>query len=131
MRAAYLGMEPTTWFVIIPLASLSLLSGIVSSLGTRWGLFRYYWVLMKLLITMLATIVLLIHTQPIDLLAEVAAKPTAWGADLHNSQLNMVVAAGAALVVLLVLTALSVYKPPGMTAFGWRKLREQRAMPQP
>ena len=44
VRAAYLAMKPITWFAIVPLAFASLLTGIVSSLGTGWGLFRYYWV---------------------------------------------------------------------------------------
>ncbi len=126
VRAAYLAMELTTRFVIVPLALVSLLSGVVSSLGTRWGLFRYYWVLMKLLITIFATIVLLVHTQPIDLLAGVAAKMAVFSADLHKTQILMVVASGAALVVLLVLTVLSVYKPQGMTRYGQRKQHEQR-----
>src|SRR5260370_42357174 len=104
-------MELTTRFVIVPLALVSLLSGVVSSLGTNWGLFRYYWVLLKLLITIFATIVLLVHTQPIDLLAGVAAKATVLGADLQSQRLLMVTASGAGLVVLIVLTVLSVYKP--------------------
>jgi hypothetical protein len=37
----------------------------------------------------------------------------------------------AALPALLVLTALSVYKPKGITRYGWRKQREQRALAQP
>jgi hypothetical protein len=123
VRAAYLAMELTTWFVIVPFAFLSLLTGIVSSLGTNWGLFRYYWVLLKLLITILATIVLLVHMRPIDLLAGVAAKTTAFSADLQSLQLLMVSASSAALVVLIVLTVLSVYKPPGMTQYGQRKQR--------
>jgi len=126
VRAAYLSMELITRFVIVPLALVSLLSGVVSSLGTRWGLFRYYWVLMKLLITIFATIVLLVHTQPIDLLAGVAAKTAVFSADLHKTQILMVVASGAALVVLLVLTVLSVYKPQGMTRYGQRKQHDQR-----
>ncbi len=125
VRAAYLVMGLTTWFVIVPFAFVSLGSGVVSSLGTRWGLFRYYWVLLKLLITLLATIVLLIHTQPIDLLASVAAKTTMFSAYLQSRQL-MVVASSVALVVLIVLTALSVYKPRGMTPYGQRKQDEQR-----
>jgi len=125
MRAAYLAMELTTWTVILPLALLSLLSGVVSSLGTNWGLFRYYWVLLKLLITILATIVLLVHMQPIDLLAGVAAKTTVFRADLQSLQLLMVTGSSAALVVLIVLTVLSVYKPRGMTQYGQRR---QRAM---
>src|SRR5260370_24788309 len=119
-------MALTPRFVIVPLALVSLLSGVVSSLGTRWGLFRYYWVLMKLLITIFATIVLLVHTQPIDLLAGVAAKMAVFSADLHKTQILMVVASGAALVVLLVLTVLSVYKPQGMTQYGQRKQHDHR-----
>jgi len=125
VRAAYLVMGLTTWFVIVPFAFVSLLSGVVSSLFTRWGLFRYYWVLLKLVITILATVVLLIHTQPIDLLAGVAAKTAVLGAHLQSQQL-MVVASSVALVVLIVLTALSVYKPRGMTPYGQRKQDEQQ-----
>lgn len=125
VRAAYLAMELTTWFVIVPLAFVSLLSGVVSSLGTKWGLFRYYWVLLKLLITIFTTIVLLVHTQPIGLLAGVAAKTTVFSADLQSRQLLMVTASSAALVVLIVLTVLSYYKPRGMTRYGWRKQQEQ------
>src|SRR5260370_31851563 len=42
VRAAYLAMEVTTRFVIVPLALVSLLSWGVSSLVSRWGLFPYY-----------------------------------------------------------------------------------------
>jgi len=126
VRAAYLAMELTTRFIIVPLAFASLLTGVVSSLGTKWGLFRYYWILVKLVITILATIILLIHTQPIELLAISSAKTTVLGASLQSQQLLMVVASSVALVVLLVLTALSVYKPRGMTRYGQRKQYEQR-----
>jgi hypothetical protein len=59
VRAAYSAMELTARFVIVPLAFASLLSGLIQSLGTPWGLFRHYWVLVKLLLTIFATIVLL------------------------------------------------------------------------
>lgn len=131
VRAAYLAMELTTRFVIVPLAFVSLGSGVVSSLATRWGLFRYYWVLVKLVITILATLILLVHTQPIERLAGVAAKTIVAGANLHSQQSLLVVASGAALVVLGVATALSVYKPQGMTPYGWRKQDEQRKVSQP
>ncbi|MBT9470777.1 MAG: hypothetical protein IV099_06290 [Phenylobacterium sp.] len=131
VRAAYLAMSVTTWFVIVPLAIVSLLSGVVASLGTRWGLFRYYWVLLKLLLTSFSIVILWVHTQPIDLLAGVAARTTAFSADFHGQQLLLVTASGAAMVVLLVLTVLSIYKPQGMTPYGARKQDEQRAMPLP
>lgn len=39
VRAAYLAMELTARFVIVPLAFASLLTGLIQSLGTPWGLF--------------------------------------------------------------------------------------------
>jgi hypothetical protein len=59
VRAAYPAMKLIARFVIVPLAFASLLSGLIQSLGTPWGLFRHYWVLGKLLLTTFATIVLL------------------------------------------------------------------------
>jgi hypothetical protein len=47
VRGAYLVMEPAAWFVLVPLAFLSLVTGLVQSFGTAWGLFRHYWVSLK------------------------------------------------------------------------------------
>ena len=52
MRATYLVMEPAAWVVLVPLAFASLLTGLVQSLSTTWGLARHYWVLFKLLINL-------------------------------------------------------------------------------
>ena len=127
-RAAYLAMQLMTWFVIVPLAAVSLLSGVASSLGTRWGLFRYYWVLLKLLLTGFSIVILLVHTQPIDFLAGVAARTRLSGADLEGLQRLLVTASAAALAVLFMLTVLSIYKPQGMTPYGARKQGEQQAL---
>jgi hypothetical protein len=125
VRAAYLAMELTARFVIVPLSLAPLLTGPVLSLGTPWGLFRHYWILVKLLITILSTILLQVHLQPISYLSGEAAKATMSSADLRL-QIQMVVAASAGLVALLVATTLAVYKPRGMTPYGWRKQYEQR-----
>ncbi|WP_427016540.1 DUF2269 domain-containing protein [Pseudarthrobacter sp. P1] len=121
VRAAYLATEMTGWFVIVPLALASLLTGVVSSLGTTWGLFRHYWVLIKLLITVLATAVLLVHMGPISGLADAAAATALSSTSLRGLRIQVVVQAGAALLVLLVATTLSLYKPRGMTGYGQRK----------
>jgi hypothetical protein len=76
MRAAYLAMELTARFVIVPLAFASLLIGLIQSLGTPWGLFRHYWVLAKLLLTVFATIVLLVQMELIGYAARLAAETT-------------------------------------------------------
>lgn len=85
VQAVYLAMELITWFVIVPLAFASLLTGLIQSLGTTWGLFRHHWVLAKFLITILATVLLLVHTQPIGLLAAVAKETTSPAGCRSNS----------------------------------------------
>ena len=125
-RAAYLAMELIAWYVVIPLVLSSLLTGLVQSLGTAWGLFRHYWVVVKLLITLFVTFVLLLQIQLISSMADVAAKAALSSAYFSQSRLSLMVHAGGGLLVLLVPAFLSVYKPQGMTAYGWRKQQEQR-----
>ena len=122
VRAAYLAMELTAWFVIVPLAFASLLTGIVQALGTAWGLFRHYWVLAKLALTVFATMVLLLKMKLIGYVAGVAAGTTLSGADLRALRIQLVVHAAGGLLVLLAVTALSVFKPWGLTAYGRRKV---------
>ncbi len=43
VRGAYLTLELTGWYVLVPFAFASLLTGLVQALGTTWGLFRHYW----------------------------------------------------------------------------------------
>ena len=122
VRAVYLTAEPLTWFVIVPAALASLVTGIVQSLVTTWGLFRHYWVVFKLVITVVATFVLLLYTETVGVLAGVAAEPSADLRDLRSP--TFVLHAGAATLLLLAATALAVYKPRGMTRYGWRKQHE-------
>ena len=121
VRAAYLAMELIARLVIVPLAFASLLSGIIQSLGTPWGLFRHYWVLVKLLLTAFATSVLLSKMALISYVSRVAAATTLSRADLHAARIELVVHAAGGLLVLLVPALLSVYKPPGLTRYGWQK----------
>jgi hypothetical protein len=90
VRSAYLAMELTTWLVIVPLSLGSVLTGLVQSLGTTWGLFQHYWVLAKLLLTILATIIFLLHTQPISYVSGVAAETTLASADLRELRIQLV-----------------------------------------
>ena len=125
VRAAWIGMELIGWFAIVPLALASLLSGLVMSLGTKWGLFQYYWTLISFVLTVLATVVLLLHMPDVSSLADIAqkaegAKLGGLGGDLFHP--------GVGLVVLLVIQVLNVYKPRGMTPYGWRKQEKRRAV---
>ncbi|MBL9100963.1 MAG: hypothetical protein JNL82_08395 [Myxococcales bacterium] len=120
VRAACLAMEAITWTVLVPLSLASLLTGLLSSLGTSWGLLRHYWVLVKLLLTCGATLLLLLHTQPIGLLARMAVQSTQ-GPEFRGLQIQLVVDASLAMVVLLVTTVLGIFKPKGLTPYGRRK----------
>jgi hypothetical protein len=124
VRAAYLAMHLTTWYVIVPLSMAAPVTGLVQSLGTTWGLFRHYWIVMKLLLTVFATLILLLHTQPIERVAEAAAQMDLAAADLRQVRIQLVGDASAALFVLFVTTMLSVYKPWGLTPYGIRKQYE-------
>ena len=123
LRAAWIAMELTGWYVIVPLALAALLTGIVMSVGTPWCLFRHYWVLISLVLTILSTVVLLLHMPTVSSLADVARE--ADGADLGGLGGDLL-HPGVGLLVLLVITVLNVYKPRGTTPYGWRKQQEER-----
>ena len=125
VRAAWTAMELTGWFAIVPLALAALLTGLLMSLGTSWGLFRHYWVVISLALTTLSTIILLLHMPTVSALAEAARMADSnhlglLGGDLFH--------AGGGLLVLLVVLVLNVYKPQGLTPYGWRKQMEQRSV---
>ncbi|MEW1843959.1 hypothetical protein AB0392_38945 [Nonomuraea angiospora] len=121
VRGAYSAMEVTVLYVIVPLALASVIIGIVNALGTPWGLFRHYWVLVKLLLTVFATTILLVETSTVSYLAQAATSD----ADPRELPGTMPHSIGG-LVVLLIVVVLSVFKPRGVTTYGWRKQDEQR-----
>ena len=128
VRGVYPAMELIARYAIVPLSFIPLLvTGPSLSLGTPWGLFRHYWIIVKLVINILSTLILLVHLQPIGYMARVAADGTLSNAD-RGIQIQLVVAAGAGLLALLVATGLAVYKPRGMTRYGWRKQYVERAV---
>lgn len=123
-NAAYLAMDVTATFVILPLALASLLTGVIQSLGTHWGLLRHWWIIAKLTITLLCTLLLLLHMQPIAHLADAVNQAALTGPTLRPLRIQLVANAGAAVFALLAATAFSIYKPNGLTSYGRRKLRE-------
>lgn len=125
VRAGWIGMELIAWYVILPFALGSFLTGLVVALGTRWGLFRHYWVLFTLLLTGLAVAVLVVQLEQISYAAGVTTDPSTSDAELPGAG-GQALHAGGGLLVLLVITALNVYKPKGMTPYGRRKVAEQR-----
>jgi hypothetical protein len=121
VRGLYLAMELIGWRVVVPFCLASLVTGLVMSLGTPWGLFRHYWVLAKFLITIIAALILLGFTQTLATLGSLAADPTLSLGELRNLRQSPALHSGGGLLVLLLTTFIAVYKPWGMTPLGRRR----------
>lgn len=118
-EAAVRSMKIFADWLVLPLALLTLLSGVLLSLGTPWGLARHRWVYTKFWLTLATTAASTFALRP---------------GVTHNAQ---VVAAGGALPdptdlimgpivslsAYLFMTVISVLKPWGLTKRG----RRQRA----
>ncbi|WP_225992732.1 hypothetical protein [Actinomadura rudentiformis] len=127
-QAASRALEMIGWIALIPFSIASLVTGLVQSLGTRWGLIRHYWVLVKLVMNVFATAVLLLYMQTLSYLADMAARPTLTSDDLAILQSPSPTVHGVgALLLLLLAVVVSVFKPPGMTPYGARKHMERRS----
>jgi hypothetical protein len=124
LRATWPALELIAWNGLAPLAITALVTGLVMALGTHWGVFRHYWVLISLGLTLVATIVLMTQLPQIRAMADLA---TAGDTVTPRHELaGQLLHAGGGLVVLLVIQVLNVYKPRGITQYGWRKQQEQR-----
>ena len=124
VRGAWMAMELIGWYVIVPLAIASFFTGLVMALGTKWGLFRHYWVSISFVLTLFATVVLILHMPSVSSTTEVARTAEgelleSLGGDLHHPAVG--------LVILLVVQVLNLYKPKGLTRYGWRRQQEERA----
>jgi hypothetical protein len=128
VRGAYLAMELTGWYVIVPFCVGSLVTGLVVSLTTSWGLFRHYWVLVKFLITLISAMVLLGFTQTLGMLGDLAADPGLSVGELRNLNQSPALHSGGGLLALLVTTVLAVYKPWGMTRYGMQQQQIGRSL---
>lgn len=120
VRVAYSAMALLVEDVIVPLALTSVVVGIVNALGTSWGLLRHYWVIVKLLLTAFATVVLLVESRTVTHLARSAVESAAPGG-LPSTLPHSV----GGVVVLSTVVALSVFKPRGLTRYGWRRQHQR------
>ena len=127
MHAVYPSMELMARFIIVPFSLATVVLGLIEALGTPWGLFRYWWVLMKFIITAIGTAVLLEHLKAISQVSSLAPTMSAL-TDYRDLRIQLVVHAVGGLLILLTATALSVYKPWGLTPYG-KRLQTQSAPP--
>ena len=114
MRAVYVtgGMVGE---LVFPFAGISLVSGLVLSLGTAWGLVRHWWVLAKLVINV---VMLAVSGAVLSRFLAQAADRARDGAEVGDLGTRVVIGSCAGLVLLVVATALSVYRPRGRTPWA-------------
>ena len=117
VRASYIAMEIVAWFIIVPFCIASLVTGLIQAMGTHWGLFKHYWIVVKLVLTVIATLILLLHMQPISHLGKIASQEFLSYDEFRSLRIRILADAGAAIFVLLVITTVSVYKPWGKIQF--------------
>jgi len=122
VRAMYIAMDLIGLYAIVPFGVAAFLSGILQSVGTAWGLFRYYWVIAKLALTIGALTLLLLHQ--FTAVSAAAKRATAviesTTPDMGRLGIQLIADSGIAVVVLLVITVLGIYKPWGKTTSGKR-----------
>jgi hypothetical protein len=123
VRASWAAMSLIGWWVLVPLALASVITGLIMGSGTHWGLVRHYWVTISLAVTVFAAAVLLLHMPDVSAKAERAeegdaSELAALGSDLFHSVTG--------LALLLGVAVLNVYKPRGLTRRGWRAQVEER-----
>ncbi|MFD8543543.1 DUF2269 domain-containing protein [Streptomyces sp. NPDC059649] len=117
--AAYRAMKVFGDWLVLPLAFGALITGLVLSLGTPWGLARHRWVYVKFWLTLVTVLLSVFALRPgIDRLAAEAAAGT------PVPDIGLVIAPAVASATYFFLTAISVLKPWGPTRRG-RRLREE------
>ncbi len=117
VRGAYLGLELMARYVIVPFCLVGLAAGLIQSLATEWGVFRHYWVTVKFVLTTAATVILLLHMNTVSRVASLARDGALLNPENAQFRLHLVVHAALGLIVLLVATVLSIYKPWGRSKY--------------
>ncbi len=94
-----------------PLAVLSLATGLLQGVLTQWGLVRYWWVTIKLTITVVLTALLVIVLVPgFGRVADIATGPTPH-LITDAQRLRLAIAPAAASALLALSIALATFKP--------------------
>nr|WP_050988507.1 hypothetical protein [Streptomyces xiaopingdaonensis] len=120
-EAAYRAMHLFGDWLLVPLALLTLLTGLALGLGTHWGLLRHYWVLVKLTLTLATATATLFALRP---RVSAAAEAAAAGEEVEAG--DLIAAPVVSLSLYLFMMALSLLKPWGRTRIGRRALAEER-----
>lgn len=124
LAVIYRALEMFCVPLLLTLGLLSLVSGIWLGLGTRFGLVRYWWVVVKLAISLVLLTLVLIALRPtlIEGAAQAAVVDGSLPERLTDVRRNMIFPPVVSTTALAFVTWLGVYKPWGVTPRGRRFL---------
>lgn len=103
--------------LLIPVSLLTLVSGVLLGMYTKWGLVRYRWVLVKLVLTVIAVVLIPLSLLPglAELSRLIAGTPAGRLADTGPLALDMLAAGVVSTSMYVTSAVLSVLKPWGRT----------------
>ncbi len=115
-RSAYVALGAVAGTVALPVSLAAFASGVLIALGTRWRLFRHWWVLVSLIATGVMTAAVAFALTP--MMRSTAARALTAPANriaeaVGPDAIAVVVAPSVAVVALSAVTALNVFKPRG------------------
>jgi hypothetical protein len=111
-------------FVVWPMLTaglLSLISGIVLGLGSRWGLVRYWWVAVKRTLNLVLCTLILLLLQPGMAAVRAYGRDLSAGVPPQGSVSTLFFPPAVSLTALSLAVALSVTKP-------WGRIRRRRGI---
>jgi hypothetical protein len=128
LATCYLAIEMFAVVLLVPLGVLSLASGLLLGWGSKYGIFRYHWVLWKLLLNLVLTTLVIVLLRPgVNEAADlVAGSPGTIPDELDQSRANLIFPPVVSITALTFATVLAVYKPWGRTKYGRRRLEAER-----
>ncbi|TXS55950.1 DUF2269 family protein [Streptomyces sp. t39] len=124
-EASYRSMKVFTDWLVLPIALVTLLSGLVLSLGTPWGLARHRWVVAKFWLTLATTVASVVLLRPgVDRAAAAAVS----GLPVPEPR-DLVMGPAVSLAAYVFMTVVSLLKPWGPTRRGRRLRSASRRTP--
>lgn len=108
--------------LLIPISLLALTTGLVLALGTQWGLLRYKWVIVKLVLTSIAVLLIPVALLPeLNALSDLAtALPADQLVDTSEHAWGILSAAVVSTSMYITNVIMSIVKPGGRTRRGNR-----------
>ncbi|MFG1842066.1 hypothetical protein [Micromonospora sp. NPDC049175] len=116
-HGAYLLLSRFEMLLAIPSVFLTIITGVVVSLGTPWGLLKHTWVLAKLVIALTLPFLAVFEGPWIE---ELEARSAAGLIETGTTGMLLIGAMGLFAALLWTATILSVFKPGGRTRWGRR-----------